>query len=124
MVKNTKISTKKRQKANIRGGRAELLATVLLIFKGYLVLKRRYKTKLGEIDIIAKKGKAIVFVEVKARNNHDDAAYSITERQKKRIEGAARVFLSAHPHYAEKFCRFDAVLVAPMRLPTHITNAW
>lgn len=124
MSKNSEKSTKTRQKAHIRGIKAEGIAAVLLNFKGYRVLQRRYKTKLGEIDLVIKRGKVVAFVEVKARASVDDAAYAITEHQKKRIEGAARVFLSSYPEYSEYFCRFDAVLVAPMRMPTHITNAW
>jgi putative endonuclease len=124
MSKNSKITTKKRKKANKRGQLAEVFAATYLILKGYKVLKRRYKTPLGEIDLIVRKGKVIAFVEVKARKTLEDAAYSITDRQKKRIEGGARVFLGNNPNYGEYFCRFDAILVVPMGLPTHITNAW
>ncbi len=124
MSKNSINYTKKRQKAHNLGIRAEVAAAIWLNLKGYRVLQRRYKTPLGEIDLVVKRGKSIAFVEVKARQSRDEAAYAITERQKKRIEGAAKVFLGNHPHFSEYFCRFDAVLVAPMHLPTHITNAW
>ena len=114
----------KKRAAYRLGHWAELWAKIILFIKGYSILKSRYKTQLGEVDLIIKRGKTIAFVEVKARQDIETAAYAITPRQQKRIEGAARGFIAQNPRYAEYFCRFDAVLVAPKRWPTHITNAW
>lgn len=117
-------SKESKQQAYARGQRAEAWASILLMLKGYRILNRRFKTPIGEVDLIIKRGKVIAFVEVKARKTRDDAAYAITDRQKKRIEGAAGLFLSQNPHLTNYFCRFDAVLVAPLALPAHIANAW
>ena len=116
--------TNKKRAAYRLGHWAEVWASFILLMKGYSILKRRYKTPQGEIDIIIKRGSTIAFVEVKARGDLESAAFAITPRQQKRIEGAAKGFVAQNPRYAEYFCRFDAVLVAPKRWPTHITNAW
>jgi putative endonuclease len=66
----------------------------------------------------------LVFVEVKARARLDDAAESVTERQQRRIATAAAAWLAEHPEDATSYIRFDAVLVAPGRLPRHIVAAF
>lgn len=103
---------------------AETKAAALLIAKGYRILARRFRTPHGEIDIIARRGDLIAFVEVKARASLDDAAYAVTPRQQQRIIDAAQGWLMAHPEHAELELRFDAVLVAPKSLPRHLTAAF
>jgi putative endonuclease len=97
---------------------------MLLIVKGYRIIARRWKTPLGEIDIVARRRGALVFVEVKARERVDDAAEAVTERTKRRIIGAAELWLAHHPHDAQRDIRFDVVLVAPGSMPQHIANAF
>jgi putative endonuclease len=87
-------------------------------------LARRWKSPLGEIDIIAVRRRLLIFVEVKARATLDVAAESVTERQKQRIAAAAEVWLAANPVPAICDIRFDAILVAPGRLPRHIPAAF
>jgi putative endonuclease len=103
---------------------AESQAAALLIAKGYRILGRRYRTPHGEIDIVARRRNLLAFVEVKARNSLDDAAYAVTPRQQARIIAAAQIWLMAHPEHAEYDLRFDAMLIAPRRLPRHIMAAF
>ena len=87
-------------------------------------MARRWKSPLGEIDIIAARRHLLIFVEVKARAKLDDAAEAVTERQKQRIAAAAEIWLAANPMPAIRDMRFDAILVAPGRLPRHIPAAF
>jgi putative endonuclease len=103
---------------------AEGRAAAFLIAKGYRILARRFRTPLGEIDIVARRGGVLVFVEVKARDNFDEAAESINRRQQNRIIGAAQMWLAAHPEDAMRDMRFDAILVIPGRLPRHLPAAF
>jgi putative endonuclease len=103
---------------------AEARAAAFLMAKGYRILAKRYRTPYGEIDIVARKRNLIAFVEVKARANLDDAAYAVTPRQQARIIDAAQAWLMAHPEHAEFELRFDAMLIAPRRLPRHLLAAF
>jgi len=103
---------------------AESRAAMLLIAKGYRIAARRWKTPFGEIDIVARRRRALVFVEVKARDRADEAAEAVTERSKRRIVAAAELWLAHHPDDIERNIRFDVMLVAPGRMPQHIANAF
>ena len=103
---------------------AEAKAAAFLMAKGFRIAARRWKSPAGEIDIVARRGNLLVFVEVKARDNLDDAAFAVTERQQRRICAAAEAWLAAHPDDAMREMRFDALLVAPRRLPRHIKAAF
>ena len=106
------------------GVSAEGRAALFLTAKGYRTLAKRWKTPVGEIDLVVKRGNLIVFIEVKARAKLDAAAESVLPRQKKRIIAAAEAWLAAHPEHAGYDMRFDAVLIAPGRLPQHIASAF
>jgi putative endonuclease len=97
---------------------------MFLIAKGYRILARRFKTPLGEIDIIARRRRALVFVEVKARERADEAAEAVTERGKRRIVAAAELWLARNPADAQREIRFDVMLVIPGKIPQHIPNAF
>src|SRR6202000_2827090 len=99
---------------------AESRAAAYLMAKGYRILAKRFRTRYGEIDLVARRRDLLVFVEVKARASLDDAAYAVTPRQQARIIAAAQIWLMAHPEHAAYDLRFDAVLIAPRRLPHHI----
>src|ERR1700686_1170331 len=103
---------------------AEARATAYLMAKGYRILAKRFRTPHGEIDIVARRRNLIAFVEVKARASLDDAAYAVTPRQQQRIIDAAQGWLMAHPEHAEFELRFDAMLIAPRRLPRHLLAAF
>ena len=113
-----------RQVAFRTGLSAESRAAALLIAKGFRILSRRFRTPVGEIDIVARRRKLVVFVEVKARERIDDAAWSVTERQRARIVAAAEAWLAANPGHGFEDMRFDAMLVVPGKLPRHIPNAF
>ena len=114
----------KRQAAFKLGVSAEGRAALLLAAKGYRELARRWKSPVGEVDLVVRRGRTLVFVEVKARPRIDDAAWSVLTRQKRRIVAAAEAWLAAHPEHAGYDIRFDAVLVAPGRLPLHLVAAF
>ena len=113
-----------RQIAFRTGISAESRAAVLLIAKGFRILARRWKSPVGEIDIVARRRSLLVFVEVKARANLDDAAWAVTERQRSRIVAAAEAWLARYADTRIRDIRFDAILVAPGRIPRHIPAAF
>lgn len=113
-----------RQVAFRFGISAESRAAALLIAKGFRILARRFRSPVGEIDIVARRRHLLVFVEVKARERLDDAAWSVTERQRARIIAAAEAWLADHPDPSIQDIRFDAMLVAPGRVPQHIPAAF
>ena len=120
----TKSASPERVAAFRTGLSAESRAAALLVAKGYRILAKRFKTPHGEIDLVAKKRNLVVFVEVKARARLDDAAYAVTPRQQARIIDAAQGWLMTHPEHAEFDLRFDAILIAPRRLPRHLLAAF
>ena len=103
---------------------AESRAAAFLIAKGYRILARRFRTPLGEIDIVARRRDVLVFIEVKARDSFDAAAEAIGKRQQRRIIAAAQIWLAGHPDDAMRDMRFDVVLVVPRRLPHHLQAAF
>jgi putative endonuclease len=113
-----------RQIAFRTGISAESRAAALLIAMGFRILARRWKSPVGEIDIIARRRSLLIFVEVKARDRLDDAAWSVTDRQRLRIVAAAEAWLARYPDDRIRDMRFDAVLVAPGRIPRHIPAAF
>ncbi len=119
-----KLASPERVAAFQTGISAESRAAAYLIAKGYRILARRFRTPHGEIDIVARRRGLIAFVEVKARASLDEAAYAVTPRQQQRIVNAAQGWLVAHPEHAEFELRFDAMLIAPKRLPRHVLAAF
>ena len=115
---------KARRRAHLFGLRAESVAALLLRLKGYQVIARRFAAAGGEIDLVARRGATIAFVEVKARDRLDAAAEAITESKRRRIGRAARVWLARNPWAAALNLRGDAVFVAPGRLPRHLVAAY
>ncbi|MFZ1990544.1 MAG: YraN family protein [Alphaproteobacteria bacterium] len=107
-----------------KGRRAELRAEILLRLKGYRILARRFKSGQGEIDLIAKRGSVIAFVEVKFRASADAAIESVSKRQRRRILNAAGAFIAHRPKYAAITSRFDIIVVTKALLPRHLLNAW
>lgn len=114
----------KRMAALRFGLSAESKAALLLLAKGYRILARRYKTPVGEIDIVARRRGLVAFVEVKARDSFDAAAEALTPRQQARIIEAAHYWLAAHPEAVTAPLRFDAVLVAAGKPPRHMPGAF
>ena len=119
-----KLASPARVAAFRTGVSAETRAAAYLMAKGYRILAKRFRTPYGEIDLVARKRNLLVFVEVKARGSLDEAAYAVTPRQQQRIINAAQAWLMAHPEHAEFDMRFDAMLIAPKRLPRHLLAAF
>jgi putative endonuclease len=119
-----KVAAPERVAAFRTGLSAETRAVAYLMAKGYRILARRFRSPYGEIDIVAQRRSLIAFVEVKARASLDDAAWAVTPRQQQRIINAAQAWLMAHPEHAEFDLRFDAMLIAPRRLPRHLVAAF
>ena len=113
-----------RQAAFRVGISAESRAAAFLIAKGFRILARRWRSPLGEIDIVARRRHLLVFAEVKARASLAEAAESVDERQRRRIAAAAEIWLAANPDKAIFDVRFDAILVAPGKIPRHIPAAF
>ena len=116
--------TKRRRGAHLYGLKAESIAALLLRLKGYRILARRFVVSGGEIDLIARRGGSIAFVEVKARADMEAAAISISATKRRRIARAARVWLARNPWAAGLTLRGDAIFVAPGRLPRHTPSAY
>src|ERR1700712_4291824 len=119
-----RIAAPERVAAFRTGISAEARAAAWLMAKGYRILAKRFRTPYGEIDIVARKRHLLAFIEVKARASLDEAAYAVTPRQQARIIDAAQAWLMAHPEHAEFELRFDAMLIAPRRLPRHLLAAF
>lgn len=113
-----------RRRAHLYGIRAEWMAQIYLMVKGYRVLARRYKTKSGEIDLIVMRGDTVAFVEVKARAKIEDAEIAIDRHKIDRIARAARRWTALNSWAMSLHLRGDAVYLAPGRLPRHITSAF
>jgi len=113
-----------RRKAQRRGHVSEYLAALYLMAKGYRILAIRYRTRLGEIDLIARKGDLIVFVEVKARVGEREAVDAVSFTSQKRIRAASDLWLSKRKDAARLSQRYDVVAVLPGRLPRHFPDAF
>lgn len=117
-------NSRDRRKAYRWGLSAESLAALSLRLRGWRILKRRYKTPAGEIDLIAKRRKTVIFVEVKARRSLAAALEAVTPAARRRIIRAAKIFVAEHPKAGFFTLRFDVVVVRPWRWPSHIENAF
>lgn len=101
---------------------AELIAALCLILKGYKILKMRYRTKFGEIDIVAKKSNLILVVEVKARSSELIVEEVISQNQINRIKNAAQFFISKNKNFQNCDVRFDFIEVNKFLMPKHYVN--
>lgn len=118
------MTTEARRRAYARGRQGELVAAWWLRLKGYRVLARDFRCPVGEIDLVARRGGILAFVEVKRRATLADAGAAVAPRQQRRIRRAAEHFLQRRPNLAVLQLRFDAVLLTPGRLPCHLKDAW
>jgi putative endonuclease len=118
------MSRESRRLAWARGRRAESLAACWLRLKGYRILGRNFRVPVGEIDLIARRGRVCALVEVKSRADLLSAGEAVDRRQRVRIARAATVLLRRRPDLRSLALRFDVVLFAPGRLPRHLPDAW
>lgn len=113
----------KRQKAERGGRRAERLAAWWLRLKGWRILAVRARTPVGEVDLVARRGRTLAFVEVKARATAAGAAIALDDYRLRRVAKAAEALI---PRYARKgdTIRIDALFIVPRRFPRHMANVW
>jgi len=114
----------RRFRAYRRGHRGEWAAALSLMVKGYRIVARRYRTKLGEIDLIARRGDLVLVVEVKVRRTLIEAMEALSHSSERRIEAAADLWLARQPDHGRLSVRFDMVAVLPRRWPVHVENAF
>ena len=115
---------KKKRRAWRFGHVAETLCAWHLRLRGYRILARGFRVPVGEIDIVARRGRTLAMIQVKARDTFATAVDALGPRQQRRIVRAAAAFLKARPGCAGLDVRFDMMLVLPWRLPVHLTDAW
>lgn len=108
----------------IIGHLAEILCILRLWLTGWRVLARRYKQPVGEVDIIALRGKTLSFVEVKARHSTRNAIESIHPAQQARIMRAAQAWVSKHPQFSGHAMRFDVMVVTHWPWPVRLNDAF
>jgi putative endonuclease len=112
-----------RARAERRGRRGETLAAWYLRLKGWRIVARRVKTPRGELDLVARRGRMVAFVEVKWRNTAAELDLAIDEYRLRRVAAAAEA-VAVRFVQAGDDQRIDVLLLAPGRLPRHIVNAW
>lgn len=113
----------KRQRAERGGRRAEALAAFWLQLKGWSILARRARTPLGEIDLIARRGRTVAFVEVKARATAQEANLALDDYRLRRVAAAAAALAPRYVNAGE-VSRIDAIFIVPKRLPRHMPDVW
>jgi len=112
-----------RQRAETKGRRAEYLAAWILRAQAFEILTERFKAPSGEIDVIARRGRLLLFVEVKTRPTLDAAIDALSYQSRRRIEKAAANFLTLRPDLAKLDMRYDIFAIAGWRW-RHVKNAW
>jgi putative endonuclease len=114
--------------AERRGRAAEMLCLALLWLTGWRVRAHRLMSRrgsgLGEIDIVATRGRVVAFIEIKARRTDAEALDSIGAAQRRRIQSAAQVYLAHHPALSGHDVRFDAMILSDGWWPRRISDAW
>jgi putative endonuclease len=114
-----------RQAAEQRGRRAERIAAWYLRLKGYGILARRFRGPVGEIDLVARRGGTLVFVEVKARSEGDAGLEAVGPKSRARIARAAEAWIARYPAAGAMKLRFDVIVIAPgLAWPRHVRNAF
>lgn len=112
-----------RRMSERQGHRAETLAAIVLRLRGYRILARRTRTALGEIDLVALRGRRLAFVEVKRRATEEAVEAAVSQAQRDRIRRAASLWLARHERYQAHEIAFDLVLIVPRRWPRYLPNA-
>jgi len=113
----------KRAEAERRGRKGEWLAGLWLRLRGWRILARRVKTPRGEIDLVARRGRTVAFIEVKWRASAVELDHAVDEYRLRRVAAAAEAVLPRFVRNGED-SRIDVLLLAPRAFPHHITNAF
>jgi len=112
-----------RRKTERGGRRAETLAAWWLRLKGWAILGRRVRTRVGEVDLVARRGHVLAFIEVKARADDEASAFALDGWRLRRVAAAAQALM---PRFARDgdVVRIDAIFLVPGRWPRHETALW
>ncbi len=119
-----KAGNRQRRKAERRGRLSEYMAAVFLMAKGYRILGLRVRTPVGEIDIVARKGDLVAFVEVKARRLETAAVDAVGGFSQQRIRAASDLWLARRSDGHTLSQRYDIIAVRPWRIPRHFPDAF
>lgn len=107
---------------------AEKVALLWLMMRGYWPVAMNFVvgrgTGAGEVDLIVRRGKTLVFVEVKKRSTEEKGRLAIRPKNQSRIQRTSEVFLARHPKYQKFTIRYDAILISSKHFPKHLKNAW
>lgn len=117
-------ATNRYQRTHRRGLRAEWRAVWFLRLRGWRIVAQRHRNAHGEIDLIAARGRKVIFIEVKARSTEEEGLYAVRPRQQARIARAAAAWIASHPAYAPCDMRFDLVVVGRLWHIRHVPNAF
>ena len=112
-----------RSAAEKRGRVAETLAAWWLRLHGWHILARRARVPGGEVDIVARRGATLAFIEVKARATAESAAFSLDAYRLRRVVVAAERLAQRFQRDGDEV-RIDAIFIVPRRLPRHLPNIW
>ena len=112
-----------RHAAEQRGRKAETLACWYLRLRGWRILARRARVPGGEVDIVARRGRTLAFVEVKARATADSAGFALDDWRLRRVVVAAERLAPRFMREGDDL-RIDAMFLVPGRLPMHLSNVW
>ena len=116
-------SVDKRRRSERSGRKAEWVAAVFLMLKGYRILAHRVRSRHGELDLIAVRGDRLAFIEVKYRRTLEAAFTSVSGEQANRMADAAEQWAWKHPAYRNHRLGLDAIYIAPWRMPRHLVDA-
>lgn len=117
------MTRRDRPLAERHGRRAESIAAWYLRLKGWRIIGRRVRVRGGEIDLIARRGRTIAFVEVKWRASASALDHAIDEHRLRRVAAAVEAILPHHARAGDT-TRIDVILLAPGRWPHHLVNVW
>jgi putative endonuclease len=107
-----------------KGRRAEWFAAFALLLRGYRIKALRYRTPVGEIDLVVRKGDLVAFVEVKARRDLASGVDAVSYPAQRRIAAAGELFISRQRDSERLSWRHDIVVVSPWRWPVHLEDAF
>ena len=124
MSSRTEIRSARGTAGRLAGRRAEVVAALLLMAKGYRILGFRLKARQAEIDLLAQRGSILAVVEVKRRSSLLTALETVTADQRERLRRAGAAIAAGRPQLAKATIRLDLIALAPGKLPRHIPDAW
>jgi putative endonuclease len=112
-----------RRNAERGGRRAEAIAALRLQLKGWAIMARRARTPVGEVDLIARRGRTLAFVEVKARASQIEAERALDDWRLRRVAAAAQALAPRYEREGDTL-RIDAIFIVPRRWPRHMKDIW